>query len=206
MFYLRSIKLEKKLVIVFLITLILSGCNITNDKKNPVIKTELSNSRQSSSQSTEQSITKIEAYQKTGSIYQTIEQLEQIKKNITVEDQEQVEQLIKAYFTALEKKDYAVAWELTSSEKKKIYSKEDALKSHWGLDSIKFISLKGYYPSKYSAVGDVPTNTPTIWFTATIEIEPSPNTAWNKGLNGRFVNVVKDIEGKWRIDGLATGP
>lgn len=32
-----------------------------------------------------------------------------------------------------------------------------------------------------SATGDVPPNTPTVWFSVTLEIELSPNTSWTKG-------------------------
>lgn len=38
-----------------------------------------------------------------------------------------------------------------------------------------------------------------------LDVEPSQGTAWNKGENTRFVNVVKESSGKWSIDGLATG-
>jgi len=66
--------------------------------------------------------------------------------------------------------------------------------------------MKGYFPSKTSANGDVPPNTPTVWFSATFDVDPSPNTTWIKGMTERYVNIVKDNDGKWRINGLATGP
>jgi len=53
---------------------------------------------------------------------------------------------------------------------------------------------------------DVPENTPTICFEVKLEIKPEPDTAWDKGMNWRLVNVVKEDDGRWRINGLATGP
>jgi hypothetical protein len=129
------------------------------------------------------------------------------KRGITFDDQRQVEKLIKDYFTAIERKDYASAWELTSPEQKKTYPREAALKEHWGIDSLKFISMQGYLPPKISKTGEVPLNIPTIWFGVIFEIEPSPNSPWTpwKGRTGRYVDVVKDTDGKWSINGLNTG-
>lgn len=134
-------------------------------------------------------------------INQALDQL----NTVTFDDQKQVEEVIREYFSALEKRDYSTAWELTSSKQKKEYPKEDALKNHWGVESIKLVSMKGYLPSK-GVVDAVPPNVPVIWFIVTLDIQPTPDNAWNKGINDRFVNVVKDDDGKWRIDGLATGP
>jgi hypothetical protein len=137
------------------------------------------------------------------------------KQNITFYDQRQVEQLIKDYFAFLEKKDYASAWELRSTELKTIGSKEDMIKTHLGVESINFVSMKGYIPPKKIGAGEsatfqpmkeVPTNTPTVCFMVELNIEPSPDTAWGKGLNTCFVDVIKDGDGKWRINGLSTGP
>jgi len=128
------------------------------------------------------------------------------KRTITFDDQRQVESLIKDYFTAIERKDYAYAWELTSTEQKESYTREMALNEHWGIETLKFISLEGYLPRRISSSGKVLPNTPTVWFNVTFEIEPSPNTAWGpKGKTGRFVDVVKGIDGIWRINGLNTG-
>jgi hypothetical protein len=137
------------------------------------------------------------------------------KRYATFEDQKQVEKLIRQFFNFLENKDYAYAWELVSSEQKKTDSKENAIKYHWGLESVKFVSMKGYIPPRKFVTGDietwepiseVPPNTPTVSFVVTLEVQPDFNGAWNKGLNDRFVDVVKEADGNWRINGLATGP
>ena len=52
----------------------------------------------------------------------------------------------------------------------------------------------------------MPPNTPIVYFCVTFDVELSPNTAWTKGCNSRYVNVIKESDGKWRIGGLATGP
>lgn len=192
------------LSILFLMALMLSftSCNL---KEISVLRTQLQDMKIAS----EESSSKIKQLEDI-IIEKDIEinrlNNEIAKRNITLDDQKQVEQLIKEYFTDLEKKDYSSAWELTSSEQKKIYNKENAIKEHWGVETIKLISMKGYLPPQLSATGDVPPNSPTVWFSVTFDIEPSPNTGWSEGLDERFVNVVKEIDGKWRIDGLATSP
>lgn len=174
--------MNKLLGIICLITLLICGCSA-----NKVYN-------------------KVENNTKPNESVQPAKQISDQLKTLTFNDQIQVEEIIREYFSALEKKDYSTAWELTSSEQKKVYSKEEALKNHWGLESIKLLSMKGYMPSEKYAVDSVPPNTPTIWFTVTLDIQPTPNSAWNKGVNVPFVNVVKNSNGKWKIDGLATGP
>lgn len=129
------------------------------------------------------------------------------KRGITFDDQTQVEKLIKDYFVAIERKDYGAAWELASLEQKKTYTREIALKEHWGIESLKFISMQGCLPPKISKTGEVPPNIPTIWFSVTFEIDSSPNSAWTpwKGRTARYVDVVKCTDGKWTINGLNTG-
>jgi hypothetical protein len=128
------------------------------------------------------------------------------KRTITFEDQKQVEKLIKDYFAAIERKDYASAWELTSPEQKKDYTKEVALNEHWGIESLKFISIEGYLPVRISNTMEMLPNTPTVWFKATFQIESSPNTAWGpKGKTARYIDVIKGTDGRWSINGLATG-
>jgi hypothetical protein len=137
------------------------------------------------------------------------------KRDITFEDQEQVEQLIKDYFKFLENKNYSAAWELLSPEQKKTYSKEDAIKTHWGIEAVKLISIKGYLPPKrivkdgtetWTPMSDVPSGMPTVSFIANFEMKAGIDTAWSNGKQSRFVNVIKDSSGNWKLDGMATGP
>ena len=196
--------MKKFLSILLVIALIISFTSC-NSKEISVLRTQVQDLKNASKESS----SKIKQLEDIINVKdKEINRLnrEIAKRNITFDDQKQVEQLIKEYFTDLEKKDYSSAWELTSSEQKNTYTKENAIKEHWGVESIKLISMKGYFPPQLSATGDVPRNVPTVWFSVTFDIEPSPNTAWSKGLNERFVNVVKDSDGKWRIDGLATSP
>lgn len=126
--------------------------------------------------------------------------------NVTIDDQKQVEQLITSYFSALEKEDYIAAWELTSSNQQKNYSKTQAINEHWGLDTIKLMSMEGTLPPSLSETGEVTPNTPTILFIVKLDIKPAEGSAWEDGINDRFIMVTKDNDGKWKIDGLATGP
>lgn len=135
-------------------------------------------------------------------------------EDITVEDQEQVRTLISNYFSALEQKDYAAAWQLMSSKQQEIYPEGQAVKEGWGLDEIRLVSVKGYLPPYIAEclppfefkVTAVPDGTPTIWFVVELEVKPMENSAWETGINDRFVNVTQEADGSWRIDGLATGP
>lgn len=133
-------------------------------------------------------------------------QIETRFKNITFDDQKQVEELIKAYFNALEKNDYSAAWELMSSEQKKFHPVSEAIENHWGVESIKLVSMQGYLPPYLSQTGEVPPNTPTIWFDVRLDIKPSDSSGWDEGINERFARVRKDDSGRWRIDGLSTSP
>jgi hypothetical protein len=137
------------------------------------------------------------------------------KRDITFEDQKQVEQLIKDYFKLLENKNYSAAWELLSPDQKNTYSKDDAIKTHWGIEAVKLISIKGYLAPRrivkdgieiWTPMSEVTPVTPTVSFMVTFEMKASSDTAWNDGKQTRFVNVVKDSSDRWKIDGMATGP
>jgi len=125
--------------------------------------------------------------------------------DITFEDQRNVETLIKTYFKAIENRDYAEAWELTSSYAKTRYPKSRAIREHWRLRSLKLISMKRCLILPEGCTFDVPQNAPTICFLVTLDIRPSPDSAWDNGLNDRFVDVVKEDD-QWRINALNTGP
>jgi len=126
---------------------------------------------------------------------------------ITFDDQRKVEHVIHTYFKAIENNDYATAWNLTSSAAQKEYPKSLAITEHWGLKSVKLISLKRCLgldsPSGFTF--DVPKDTPTICFSVSLDIRPAAHTAWHNGINDRLVDVVRE-NGEWRINGLNTGP
>ena len=124
---------------------------------------------------------------------------------ITFKDQENVEKVIRKYINALEKKDYAIVWELTSSDGKKVYPKSEFIKKDWGINFVKLINMRRCLISASGFTFEVPKDTPTICFSVTLNIKASPDTAWENGLNDRLVDVVKE-KGTWRINGLNTGP
>lgn len=131
------------------------------------------------------------------------------KESITFDDQKQVEQLIKTYFNAIDKKDYTTVWELTSIYVKKKYPESEASKFNWGMASVKLISMKGYLPPTATSdfTWDVPANTPIVTFYVTLDIKPSSTApGWDEGINRRFVAVVKENDRKWKINGLTTSP
>jgi hypothetical protein len=123
---------------------------------------------------------------------------------ITFEDQKQVEFIIRTYFKLLENKEYGSAWELTSNKLKAQYPKSDALEKHFGLESIKLINIKRclMWPCTF----EVPEDVPTTCFAVEIDVQPSLGSTWENGINQRFVDIVKESDGQWRINGLNTGP
>ena len=135
-------------------------------------------------------------------------------KDISFDDQKQVAQLIADYFAALETKNDAAAWNLLSPGQQEAYPLDEAMKNHFGFDDVKLVSMKGILPPRIAKtvppyefkVAEVPDGTPTVWFEVQLDITPSPGSAWDKGINTRFVTPVKDSDGNWRIDGLTTSP
>jgi hypothetical protein len=198
--------MSKKLIsILFIISLTISFISCNSNKISI-----LNNEKQNQEGSTNESLLKSKELEKIANEKDSeINMLksEMDKRGINFDDQRKVEKLIKDYFIAIERKDYASAWELTSPELKNTYPREMAIKEHWGIESLKFISMQGYLPPKISKTGEVPPNIPTVWFGVTFEIEPSPNSTWSpwKGRTARYVEVVKDTDGKWTINGLNTG-
>jgi hypothetical protein len=117
----------------------------------------------------------------------------------TKEDENAVHDVIAAYFKAIENKDYSTAWEMISSEMKKGYTKNDAIQKHFGVKSLKLISIQTYLRPQ-----EPKENKPTIHFVVKLDIV-NKDGAWDKGINERFVRVVKD-QGQWKISALATSP
>ncbi len=129
------------------------------------------------------------------------------ENKITFRDQKEVELLIKNYFEALEKGDDLRARQLTSSKEKKKYTKSKTVKEYFGIKSVKLVGMRRCIIDEESGFSyDVPENTPTVCFEVKLQIKPEPNIPWEEGINWRLVNVVKEDDGRWRIDGLATGP
>jgi hypothetical protein len=122
--------------------------------------------------------------------------------NITKEDEKAVHDVIVAYFKAIENKDYSTAWEIFSSEMKKSSTKNDANQNHFGIESIKLISIQTYLRPQEAKENE---NKPTINFEVKLDIVPNQQGAWDKGINERFVGVVKE-QGQWKINALATSP
>lgn len=121
------------------------------------------------------------------------------KKEVNQKDSKEV---VNAYFKFIEKKDYEKAWELTSDKAKKSYSKESAINEHWGIVSLKIISVK----KEESLKIDKEQYKNRALYTVVFKIKPSSGTAWNDGENSRFVNLIKQNDGKWYVDALSTGP
>lgn len=119
-------------------------------------------------------------------------------------NQKDAEEVVKAYFKSIEEKNYAKAWELISDKQKKNYSKEDAINKHWGIESLKLISVQKEQLSeelkkRYNDVNET-------LYNARFIIKSSPNTAWENGETGRLVDLVKQGDGNWYINDLCTGP
>jgi hypothetical protein len=126
---------------------------------------------------------------------------------ITFKDQKEVELLIKNYFEALEKGDDLRARALTSSKENKLHPKSKTIKQYMGIKSVKLVGMKRCIIDEETGYSDnVPENIPTVCFKVKLEIKPEPDTPWDKGVNWLFVNVVKEDDRQWRINGLGTGP
>jgi hypothetical protein len=124
------------------------------------------------------------------------------EENITKEDENAVHDLIVAYFKAIENKDYSTALEKFSLEMKNVSTKNDAVQNHFGIESLKLISIQTYLRPQEPKENE---NKPTIHFEVKLEIVPNLHGAWGKGINERFVGVVKE-QGQWKISTLATSP
>ena len=127
------------------------------------------------------------------------------EQKVTRQDEKAVHDLITAYFSTVEQKDYASAWEMLSSNAKKGYTKEDAIKNHFGIQSLKLVSIQSYLLPQEPKEDE---SKPTIQFQVKLDIVPGSGAssgAWGNGINLRFVGVVKE-QGGWKIDALATGP
>jgi hypothetical protein len=132
--------------------------------------------------------------------------------NITMEDQKQVEQLIRNYLNYLnylDTKNYGEAWKLLSPQDLEGVTQESfmnpALQS---VKTIKLISIKGY-----NLVAGINGNTvvydtkvPTVYFHLELDVEPTEGTSWGKGRNGRFIMGRRGIDGKWLLSIFATSP
>lgn len=124
------------------------------------------------------------------------------EESITKEDETAVHELIAAHFKAIENKDFSAAWEMFSSEMKSGSSKNDVIQNHFGIESLKLISIQTYLrPQEPKENG----KKPTIHFVVKLDIVPNSFGAWGKGMNERFVGVVKE-QGQWKIRALATSP
>lgn len=124
------------------------------------------------------------------------------QESITKEDENAVHDLIVAYFKAIENKDYSAAWGMLSSDRKKSFSMNDANQEHFGIESVKLISIQTYLRPQEPIENE---NKPTTNFIVKLDIVPNQYGSWGKGMNERFVGAVKE-QGQWKIKSLATSP
>lgn len=122
--------------------------------------------------------------------------------SVTMEDEMAVRKLISAYFAAIGSLDDAGAWEMLAASMTTNFSKQDAEKNHFGIESVKVVSIEPYLrPQEPQEVADKP----TIYFTVKLDIVPNSFGGWGKGSDERFVEVAKE-QGIWKISALATSP
>lgn len=131
-------------------------------------------------------------------------------KNITFEDQKEVEELLKSYYKALEKKDFEAAFECLSKKNMPPGTKVSDIEFEQ-FKSLKLISIEGYISILDGGVLKVfkaTKDTPTVCFQVTLELEVEPEKGynWENGENVQFVVAARDSDGKWRIDHFATSP
>lgn len=125
----------------------------------------------------------------------------------TLETESQVESLIRGYFTALERKEYATAWEMTY---KHTSGNFEEFRQSWErqIASLKLLSIRKYrYSASQGLEWELPPGTYTHHMFANVEIRlKAEGSAWYEGENGRFIGVRRDETGHWKIDALATSP
>jgi hypothetical protein len=129
-------------------------------------------------------------------------------QKITFDDQGEVEQLIEKCYRALERGDYQTAWECLSEQIRTPGSKVP--KDKFQFKSLKLVRIKGYVPPSRenftNLSWDVPKDVPNIHFAVKIIVKPTEDSTWEDGENICFIGVVKDSDGKWRINNTSTSP
>ncbi|SEB51005.1 hypothetical protein [Paenibacillus sp. GP183] len=120
----------------------------------------------------------------------------------TMDDEIAVRKLIAAYFDAIGKRDVDGAYAMMSTSMTTNFSKEEAEKGHFGIESIKMISIEPYHRLQEPKEN---ADKPSVHFVVNLDVVPDKNGSWGKGSNERYVGVVKE-HGVWKINALATSP
>jgi len=88
---------------------------------------------------------------------------------------------------------------------------DDSVKQQWGVNfnSLTSVTLKNIEPHSRAAWTE---DTETYKVTLDIKVKPEassapiPNYGWDNGENTRWITLVKDDLGLWKISTIATGP
>lgn len=131
---------------------------------------------------------------------------------ITYNDQIEVEESIKAFGNAVEIGDYNTAEEYCTPDFKdymvNLTSGKGAVTDTFSMAivgglPIKLISVKGYYDEEEEGLNfNITKDKPTIHFLISFEIHKSNGE--KESVEG-YTQGVKDIDGKWHIEGFASG-
>jgi beta-lactamase regulating signal transducer with metallopeptidase domain len=131
---------------------------------------------------------------------------------ITMEDQKQVEQLIRNYLNYINTKNYGEAWKLLSPKDLNGQTQENFKNlyqnGYQDVKAIKLISLEGYSVvagnNGNTAVYDA--KVPTVYFHLVLDVGLTGVAAWIQGRNERFIIGRKGIDGKWLISDFTSSP
>jgi len=127
---------------------------------------------------------------------------------ITMEDQKQVEQLIRNYLNYINTKNYGEAWKLLSPKDLNGQTQESVKNGYQDVKAIKLISLEGYSVvagnNGNTAVYDA--KVPTVYFHLVLDVGLTGVAAWIQGRNERFIIGRKGIDGKWLISDFTSSP
>jgi hypothetical protein len=81
-----------------------------------------------------------------------------------------------------------------------LLAKQEIEKRHFGIESIKMISIEPYLRVQEPQDN---ADKPSVHFVVNLDIVPNMYGSWGKGINGRYVGVVKE-QGVWKINALTT--
>jgi len=118
----------------------------------------------------------------------------------TIKDRQEIEETIRRYFDALDRKDFGSAsdlWANPTTTRQEFISTYDNMQ----VEYVKVKSIQGYTLSQQDGIKNVDQTVPTPYMAVVFDFkakQPFPTTF--------FPSVKKDLTGSWKIYGLGTSP
>ena len=128
------------------------------------------------------------------------EDLGYLPEPFTIKDRQEIEETIRKYFDALDRKDFGSAsdlWANSTTTRQEFISTYDNMQ----VEYVKIKSIKGYTLSQQNGIKNVDQTVPTPYMAVEFDFkakQPFPTTF--------FPSVKKDLAESWKIYGLGTSP